>query len=60
MPPLDPQDLKKVLKEALKEWLDEKYSEFGHWSVNAIMAAALAALAYYLISHGHFNIRAGD
>lgn len=60
MPPNhDQQDgVKAALKEALKEWMDEKYSEFGKWSVHTILAAALAALAYYLVSHGHFNVAA--
>ena len=48
--------IKLVLKDALKEWMDAKYAEFGKWSVHAILAAALAALAYYLISHGHFDL----
>lgn len=47
--------VKSALKEALKEWMDDKYAEFGKWSFHAILAGALAALAYYLVSHGHFN-----
>jgi hypothetical protein len=40
---------KQATKEALKEWLDEKYMEFGKWSMMGILAAALGALAYFLI-----------
>jgi hypothetical protein len=50
--------MKDALKEAIREWLDEKYSEFGKLSMHTIAAAALAALAYYLVSHGHFDLAA--
>lgn len=44
------QDEKQVLKEALREWLDEKFAAFGKWSLSAIAAAALAALTYFILS----------
>ena len=50
------EQVKIALKEALKEWLDEKFAEVGRWTVHGILAAALAALAYYLISHGGFKV----
>ena len=52
----DQDALKNALKDALKEWLNEKYGEFGRWSFHAIMASALAALTYYLISHNAFTL----
>jgi len=54
----DQEVMKDALKEAIREWLDEKYSEFGKLSMHTIAAAALAALAYYLVSHGHFDLAA--
>ena len=45
--------MKDVMKEAIKEWLDEKYVVIGKWTINGIIAAALAALAYFTMwSHG--------
>ncbi len=45
--------LKKVLREALKEWLDEKFAAFGRWSLLSLGALALAAMVYFiLISQG--------
>lgn len=44
------QDTKDALKEALKEWLDEKFATFGKWSAAGIAAAALGALAYFMLS----------
>ncbi|HEX3643027.1 MAG TPA: hypothetical protein VHV10_17215 [Ktedonobacteraceae bacterium] len=44
---------KQVVKEALKEWLDEKFMEFGKWTISGIAALVLAAIAYMiLITHG--------
>lgn len=44
------QDTKDALKEALKEWLDEKFATFGKWSLGAIGAAALGALAWFILT----------
>lgn len=49
-------DAKAAMKEAIKEWMDEQFAEFGRWSIHAILVAALGALGYYLVSHGHFNV----
>jgi hypothetical protein len=44
---------KQVVKEALKEWLDEKFMEFGKWTISGIAALVLAAIAYMiLVAHG--------
>lgn len=39
---------KETIKEALKEWLDEKFLAFGKWSAAAIAASALAAIVYFI------------
>lgn len=39
---------KQVVKEALKEWLDEKFASFGKWSLGAIAASALVAVVYFI------------
>lgn len=45
-------DHKAVIKEAITEWLNEKYTAFGKWSLMGIMAATLALLAYFLLIKG--------
>lgn len=40
---------KAAIKEALKEWLDEKFATFGKWSAAALAAAALTALVYFIL-----------
>lgn len=43
-------DLKAALKEALKEWLDEKYASFGKYSLAALGAGLLAAAVFFILS----------
>lgn len=52
MPPIDKDTMKEAVKEGLKEWLNEKFAQFGKWSLAGIGALALAALAYILIHAG--------
>ncbi len=50
---LDRETTKEAVKDALKEWLDEKFSEFGKWSLRGLIAAAVAGITYlFLISEG--------
>lgn len=45
--------IKDAAKQAIREFLDEKFSTFGKWSFGAIAALALAALTYFILStHG--------
>lgn len=39
---------KAIFKEAIQDWLDDKYATFGRWSFNGVLAAAIGALAYFL------------
>ena len=40
---------KDALKEALKEWMDEKYTTFGKWSAGVILAALISFLTWALL-----------
>ena len=55
MPELDREEQKKIVKEAITEWLDFKYTQFGKWTLHGILAAGLAFLAYFLATHGGFK-----
>lgn len=55
MPGMDSDDQKRAVKEALKEWLDEKFSEFGKWSLAGFGAMALAALIYFILKMNGWN-----
>lgn len=52
MSEITPDEQKAILKQALQEWLDAKYAEFGKWTIKGILAAALVALVYFLAMHG--------
>lgn len=41
---------KDALKEGLKEWLDEKFTQLGKWSAGIITAMLLAALVYFVLA----------
>jgi hypothetical protein len=48
-----PEETKQAIKEGLQDWLEDKFSEFGRFSLKAIMALLLAALVYLWAStHG--------
>lgn len=53
MTDLEEEQQKVVIKEAIKEWLQEKITEFGWWSLKTIGALAIAGVVYLaLISSG--------
>lgn len=52
MPDMNREEQKEIVKEAIREWLDEKYAQFGKWSLHGVLAAGLGALIYYLVTHG--------
>lgn len=49
------QDVKEALKEAIKEWLDDKILQFGKWSLGALASAGLFALVYFILSINGFH-----
>lgn len=40
--------MRQVFKEAINEWMSERFKEFGKFSVKSIGVAALGALAYFV------------
>lgn len=45
----DPEDAKRAMKAALKEWLDEKFAEFGWFSFKTLLAILLGALTLWVL-----------
>tara|TARA_R110000787_G_C13341632_1_gene438239 strand:- start:843 stop:1022 length:180 start_codon:yes stop_codon:yes gene_type:complete len=37
---------KEAIKEALSDWLDDKFAEFGRFSLKGILAVSLVAVVY--------------
>lgn len=46
---LEEDDQKRIIKEALKEWLNEKFTEFGKWTLAAFGAALFVAMTYFVL-----------
>lgn len=40
---------KELLKEAIKEWLDEKYKDVGRWTIGGFTALTVAALIFLVL-----------
>lgn len=40
------EEMKAVFKEALKEWLDQKFADFGKWSAIGIACMVLVVMTY--------------
>lgn len=43
---------KAIIQEALTAWLNEKFAQFGKWSLAGVGAAILALIAYFLLIKG--------
>lgn len=42
----NPEETKQAIKEGLQDWLNEKFSEFGKFSLRGIFALMLVGLVY--------------
>ena len=43
-------EFKTLVKEAIKEWLDEQTVKVGKWSLRFIALACLGALTYFILT----------
>lgn len=50
MTDLTPQDQKEVVKQAIKEWLDEQYTAIGRYTVKSLLVAAIGSFLVWYIS----------
>lgn len=46
---MNKEDMKAAVKDALKEWLDEKFAMFGRWGLGSLAALGLAAVVYFIL-----------
>ena len=42
--------VKDALKEGLKEWMDEKFTAVGKWTVRAALIVAFGGLVYFVLT----------
>lgn len=50
MPEPTDEQIKQAAKEAIKEFLDDKFVVFGKWSMGALAALFLAAIVYFILA----------
>ena len=43
---------KELIKEAFKEWLDEKAAQFGKWTIKWFATILCGAVIYFAANHG--------
>ena len=53
---MKPEEQKQAIKEGLQEWLNEKFSEFGKFSMRSLLAFLLVALVYLWASSQGWKI----
>ena len=40
---------KEIVKEAINEWLEDKFTQVGRWTVAGLMAAVVALIGYLVL-----------
>ena len=50
------QDHKEIVKQAIKEWMDERYAEIGRWTIRVILTTAVTGLLWAYIQARGFKI----
>lgn len=46
---------KDIIKQAIKEWMDERYAEIGHWTIRILVTTALAGLFWAYVQARGFR-----
>ena len=46
---LTKEEVKQAIKDGIKDWMNERFAEFGKWSLGGICAAGLGILGWLLI-----------
>jgi len=52
---VDKEVWKEAVKEALSEWLDKKFTQFGKWTFNSLLAAAFSGAVYLALKGQGWN-----
>lgn len=47
---------KDLFKQAIREWLDEKYAEIGHWTVRTLLIAGIGWFIFEYIQARGFKL----
>jgi hypothetical protein len=47
---LGDKDQKEVIKQAIKEWMDDRYAEVGKWFIKSLLIAGVTSFLFWYIS----------
>jgi hypothetical protein len=47
--PMNKEETKQAMKEAMREWMDYKFQEFGRWSFYGLLVAVFGAMVYFIL-----------
>lgn len=48
-------DQKQIMKEAIKEWMDERYADVGRWAVRSLIVAGVTMFLFKYIEWRGFK-----
>lgn len=54
-PPMTPNEQKDAVKQAIREWLDDAFAEFGRWTLKGLLAAAFCGCVYLALKGQGWN-----
>ncbi len=44
------ENMKEAMKQAIKEWMDEKFATLGKWTFSSIAVLAVSALVFFILN----------
>ena len=47
---LGDKEQKEIVKQAIKEWMDERYADLGRWLLSRLLVAGLTSFLFWYIS----------
>lgn len=50
MPEFEAEEQKRIIKEAINEWLDKQFTKLGKWTLGGICSMGLAAITYWFLT----------
>lgn len=51
----DEEEWKRIVKQAIKEWLDEQFASFGRWTFYGLVSALLAGIIVFIVNMERFR-----
>jgi len=49
MPDITPAEIKAAMKEAIKEWMDDKFADLGKWTLGGLAVSVLGGIGAFIL-----------